>query len=399
MPQTKKIKSFSAIRECFLRFVLIVCGSIIGFLLLEVSLQYIQKTEKKFYVWTPNTKKVFNPSPGVMPGINGSSLFSVNSEGMRGDPYFLKYDYKIIAVGGSTTECLYLDQSESWPYLLQSILQNRANFKVFVGNIGKAGHSTREHYYQIRYLLEQYPDIDLVLLLVGVNDLQLYLCDPSYKPFDFTDPAQKAKTIKRAFAIKPVYLYNDNYVPFYKQTAIWRSWRYLKNKFVAKDRVQDDAGYWYNEVRKYRKNAKKIISELPDITIGLEEYRKNINKIIDLIKEKNVRLILMTQPVMWNREISKEFEELLWTGGIGYFMIGKAEAYYSIDVLANVMGRYNKTLLKICIERHIECIDLASMLPKDTSIFYDDYHFNESGAKSVANIVAKYLEKTLSHGR
>jgi len=335
MPQTKKIKSFSAIREYFLRFVLIVFGSIIGFLLLEVSLQYIQKTEKKFYVWKPNMKAVSNPSPGVMPGINGSSLFSVNSEGMRGDPYFLKYDYKIIAVGGSTTECLYLDQSESWPYLLQSILQNRANFKVFVGNIGKAGNSTREHYYQIRYLLEQYPDIDLVLLLVGVNDLQLYLCDPSYKPFDFTDPAQKAKTIKRAFAIQ----YDDNYVPFYKQTAIWRSWRYLKNKFVANVRVQDNVGDWLNEVRKYRKNAKKIISELPDITIGLEEYRKNINKIIDLIKEKNVRLILMTQPVMWDREISNEFEELLWTGGIGNYMIGNAEAYYSIDVLANAMGR------------------------------------------------------------
>jgi len=52
---------------------------------------------------------------------------------------------------------------------------------------------------------------------------------------------------------------------------------------------------------------------------------------------------------------------------------------------------YNKATLRVCEERGIHCLDLASALPKDDSVFYDDVHFNESGAGKIANILAQYL--------
>lgn len=55
------------------------------------------------------------------------------------------------------------------------------------------------------------------------------------------------------------------------------------------------------------------------------------------------------------------------------------------------MGRYNETLSKVCRAQHVECIDLASLLPKDTSVFYDDIHFNEEGADKVAEILAQHM--------
>jgi len=36
-------------------------------------------------------------------------------------------------------------------------------------------------------------------------------------------------------------------------------------------------------------------------------------------------------------------------------------------------------------------LDLASLLQKDTTVFYDDVHFNESGAEKVSNIIAQYF--------
>ena len=39
----------------------------------------------------------------------------------------------------------------------------------------------------------------------------------------------------------------------------------------------------------------------------------------------------------------------------------------------------------------MECIDLAKTLPKDTTVFYDDVHFNENGAHQMVQIVADYL--------
>jgi hypothetical protein len=42
----------------------------------------------------------------------------------------------------------------------------------------------------------------------------------------------------------------------------------------------------------------------------------------------------------------------------------------------------------------VECIDLATTLEKDTTVFYDDVHFNESGAQKVSKTVSNYF---LSH--
>ena len=65
--------------------------------------------------------------------------------------------------------------------------------------------------------------------------------------------------------------------------------------------------------------------------------------------------------------------------------------YYAVEPLAQGMASFNETLIRICQERAVECVDLASALPKDATIFYDDAHFNENGARRVAEILAAYL--------
>lgn len=57
------------------------------------------------------------------------------------------------------------------------------------------------------------------------------------------------------------------------------------------------------------------------------------------------------------------------------------------------MAAFNDTLLNVSQNRHLECVDLASMLEKDTIVFYDDAHFNESGSQKVAMILSEYLLK------
>jgi hypothetical protein len=69
-------------------------------------------------------------------------------------------------------------------------------------------------------------------------------------------------------------------------------------------------------------------------------------------------------------------------------------SYYSSEALATGMQKYNDTLLNICQERHLECVDLSSILVKDTTVFYDDAHFNESGARKVSIVLSNYI---LSH--
>jgi hypothetical protein len=68
---------------------------------------------------------------------------------------------------------------------------------------------------------------------------------------------------------------------------------------------------------------------------------------------------------------------------------------FTSAVMCSVMNRYNQATIDVCREENVDCIDLAGMLPKDTTIFYDHCHFNISGCERVAEILADYSAERL----
>jgi hypothetical protein len=110
--------------------------------------------------------------------------------------------------------------------------------------------------------------------------------------------------------------------------------------------------------------------------------------LIDIAEEKSVRLIFMTQPTLWKAGLSEEKSALLWFRETGKYQKGRAGKYFSVEALEKGMKRYNETLLDVRRRRGIECINPASRLEKDTTVFYDDCHFNESGTRMLAEILS-----------
>ncbi len=51
-----------------------------------------------------------------------------------------------------------------------------------MGNVGKSGHTSDHHVLQVRHLLAQYPHIDVVTVLVGVNDMLRLAHEGEYRP-------------------------------------------------------------------------------------------------------------------------------------------------------------------------------------------------------------------------
>ena len=80
--------------------------------------------------------------------------------------------------------------------------------------------------------------------------------------------------------------------------------------------------------------------------------------------------------------------KLLWYGRIGNLQRADGTEYYSVEALARAMQLYNDTLMQTCASRNVECLDLAALVPKGTTSFYDDVHFNEQGSRIVARAVA-----------
>lgn len=323
--------------------------------------------------------------------MEGEARFIVNSDGFRADELTPDFTYRILAVGGSTTECLYLDQEESWPHLLQKGLnESRHSQKVWVGGAGKSGLNTRDNIVQLRRILEQFKQLDALILLASVNDLSTRLRqDASYDPdFMRRDDAER-QLLGRAFAAP-----FDESLPFYKRTAVWRLLREVKaSARPPREVVEDEAGKQLILWREHRRSASAIRQMLPDLNAALDEYARNLNTIIDLARQRSVRVIFVTQPSMWRPGLPPELSDLLWMGGVGDFQEEGGKEYYSVEALAKGMELYNETLLKTCRERGAECVDAAALMPKDTGSFYDDVHLNESGARRLAEILTEYLTR------
>src|SRR3989338_4357426 len=170
---------------------------LLALFLCETGLRFLSFQPEYYYVWPPYFHSTLKPLSDITPGIKGESRFIVNSKGVRGDELALDSRYKILALGGSSTECTFLDQAEAWPFLLQERLTRAASRgRVWVGNAGRSGNTTRQHILQMKYLyirpttetngadsvfrpknpalepqgaqLPQFPDIDAVILLPGI---------------------------------------------------------------------------------------------------------------------------------------------------------------------------------------------------------------------------------------
>jgi len=372
--------------------ILLFCFSVVFALLLgESALQFAINSiqNKGYYFMPPRHKAVFRPQPSIMPGVSGDSNFYTNSNGVRGDEFTAQDTYRILAIGGSTTECSYLDQPETWTNLLQETLnRNTRNQKVWVGNAGLSGTTTRHHLVAMQYLPVREMKINAVILLIGINDLSVRLSrDKDYDPNFLEKPEVKKELLYRTFS-GTYHLYPED--PFYKRTALWQMLRQAK-QMMSMEHIEDEGGRIYVTWREHRRAASEMRDALPDLSSALEEYTRNINMIIDLAQEKSVRLILMTQPTMWRAGLPQDLDALLWLGGIGDFQKESGKPYYSVTALEKAMKAYNDTLLKVCRERSLECLDLASLLEKDTTVFYDDAHFNESGARKVAEALSKFM--------
>jgi hypothetical protein len=375
----------------------------------ELLLRLLLPVSQNYFVLIPNTHAVFDVAPGVMPGVAGTARYEVNSHGIRGPDFDAgEAQYRILAMGGSTTECLYLSESESWPQLLQEALGSTAEgWVTWVGNVGRSGMNARDHVVHVKYLVPQYPKIDALLVLVGVNDLTLALQQGQtyVTPPPILDEQAEQEQIRRAFLMAPGRLLSpttdywlDPNAPWYKGTAIWQLLKRARLRLTVRltggGLYQDTEGRVYSQWRNNRKNASEIIDSLPNLQPALDEYRRNLDAIVTLANEYDTRLILMTQPTLWRDDLPDKDRDLLWLGGIGDFMTRAGRPYYSVGALAQAMLRFNETLLGVCEDRNVECVDLAARIPKDASMMYDDAHFTELGSRTVAQVIAEFLQQS-----
>jgi hypothetical protein len=334
--------------------------------------------------YKPGSKVVMDHTGWHCIGVSPIITYSVNELGLRGpSPPREGQVYRIIAVGGTTTECGDLDDSQEWPHLVMEIMNDRQRQRfVWVGNAGASGLTTVHHLYCLRrrFVISQ---ADLLLFLGGVDDLQATL--------DFGGESTQNLLEYRAECFTGHHPYwVDPQAGFFRRTWLFELGREsLVNLGAIGGRVRDSLAHKAGPRLFGRGKSRTPLVPLPNLHIGLQEYAQRVRNLEHECHARGLRCVFLTQPALWRADLSPDDQRLLWMGWVGWR--AHRRGYASAADLARAMDAYNQTLLSVCGEDHLECYDLASFIPKDTSAFYDDCHFNIGGARMAAQFLAAHL--------
>lgn len=367
--------------------------------LLELGLRVVLPPPTGYRALPPNLTATFRMRDAR--GVEGPSVYRVNSMGARSREWAAERgtEYRVLCLGGSTTESLANDQSRTWTTLLERGLGTLDGRRVWVGNVGKSGWSTRHHRVQAHHLLPVY-DPDAVVLLAGVNDLSSRLKQGGdYDPRFFEKPENQAALLRQSFAVSPGRFpseWPDD--PWPKRTRLWLVLRGLKYGLLRQpDDAQDPEGRYLRGWREARARGGRI-RELPALDSALDEYAANLREIVRSTRAYRARILLMTQPVFWRTGLTDEEKATLWMGGVGDFRGRPGSSYYEPEALARGMEAYNQRLLQVCADTEAECLDLAGAVARTTENFWDDCHLTDAGQAHVAQIVAAALRSPATNG-
>jgi hypothetical protein len=336
-------------------------------------------------IWQPGTRLIFHPDLKAFPGVSRVSHFRANEFGLRGPSLPPgKNVYKIITVGGSTTLCLMLDDQKTWPQQLMNLMNDRQKgFPVWVSNAGVNGHTAVHHLMMLRTLpiLDR---ADVLIFMMGINDLQFTLSHEGMATqLLLEEGASQFREEMTAASFNPY--------PLYRSLRIFRFSRRAYD--IAFERVNDkDEKETINETRLRQLRSATPSVPMPSVAIGEGEYRRRLEAIAGECHQRAIRCLFLTQPSLLRPDLSVDSQRLLLFGWVGPPF--QPQGHVSLLDLEKGLDLYNTVIFNVCIHSRIECVDLASVVPKDSSVFYDDVHLTERGARLVANTIATYL---LSH--
>ncbi len=312
----------------------------------------------------------------MTPGLSAQTQFRTNSLGIRGRE-FSKHDaFRVLALGCSVTLSEFVDQELLWTSVLERQLRAVLHEPVWAGSVGRSEVPSRDLCTFAQYFLPQIShQLSVVICLIGVNDMALMLSKGSSYDPNYYDTLSPEARIRRCFVRTP----QDETGHPLRPVLSRLKHQFLPDKFYA-------AGDFYLEKRARRRAAPRVIHELPDLGPGLDEFERNLRALAAMIGKLSVQLVLVTQPSIWRDDLSGEEESLLWFG-----WAEQGNAYYTPHLLAEAMDAYNKRLMRVAKDLELPCVDLAARLPRDTTVLYDDVHFNDNGSRLAAHELLESL--------
>ncbi len=367
-------------KEIGQRILMVVLSIMVALAIAEVGLRLIYTIKDTLCVFPPNLHYEFDPDSSMIHGVYGKKNFDTDRMGIRKFDSSNPDGYEILFVGGSTTECLYLDNKETWPYLLSKKLGLKG------GSIGKSGQTSYDHYIQMRYFVPQLKNLKTVVVMCGLNDMLRVLAQTDI----MVNPREEDQTKYVNESFTHSVLFPSSKGSVLKQ-LVRNFYRSLRPDTVGQAAL-DAVGRVYMSWRLNRANANIFMDDFEVPAGGGEGHLKErdrmfalyLHNIIGEGKRQGLKIIFVSQQAAWRDSMTSEDQKRLWMGGLGKYQNEPGHPYYTTGFLSNEMQHYNGLVKSVCEEQNIPFIDISSF-PTDIDHLYDDCHFTELGARELGD--------------
>ena len=297
-------------------------------------------------------------------GIDSNIIHTKNSLGFRGSepPADWQNHTTIIAMGGSTTECFYLNDDKCWTNLLEKNIRKEIH-DVWINNAGFQGHSTFGNFILLNdYVKKLKPKY--VLLLEGINEI-----NRTDIAKDESVSANSTRTTIWGWLKRHSHLL----------TAIINIERhYRAERLGITDKEFDPATMPQLQLSETEMNV--ILKKQESLVTA---YAKRLNRIIDTCVANKIQPVLITQPILYG-----DVNDCI--SGVDLAKVKIADGYNGL-LMWKLIELYNNQTIQISKSKNLPCIDLAAAMPKCSKYFYDICHFTNEGSQMVSEIIAKQL--------
>lgn len=348
-------------------------STVCALLLVEAFLRVYNPLGQRIYgdqiVLPKNLQRTFRNDDN--PKLDEVIQFSTNSIGFRGvePPRLFDETLTIIAIGGSTTECLFLSNGKSWPEVAGRFL--KPAFEPFwINNAGLDGHSTFGHQFLVDQIVGPMRP-KLALFLIGINDVGRE---------GATGREMATEASKPPFSVRLA-----------RHSAIVASLVNLRRQGEARER---DLGHERVDLTALAHIGAD--HRLSGSLLGAHReqyvppYKQRVEAIVRLSRQYGIEPVLMTQPALYGTAIDPL--TLVSLDAIVVSDERRIKAGRVRGKLAwEVLELYNDAVREVGRARDVLVIDTATRLGKSSQFFYDFVHFTDDGAREVARIVADEL--------
>ncbi len=246
-------------------------------------------------------------------------------------------DLNVFFLGGSTTECSFVNENERFVYLTGVYLDKLTGKKINTINSGMSGNHS---YHCINLLFNKIIPLkaDVCVLMENINDWTTLFFEGSY--------------------------YNEN------------PSRSLIIDLNKKSKMIDDE--WENV-----RNKNTVL----DTNKMYAQHIVALRTFISICKLNGIKPVLMTQPNRYKINPDSSILNIIENK--------TSNTNFNYTQMMKLQLGFNQNIRRIAASEDITLIDLENEIPKSKDFIYDVVHLNSKGCIKAAEIISKQLKLTL----